>query len=479
MTIKAFTRRGALGLLGGASSAALIGCGPRGDRGARDAEVIVVGAGLSGLNAAMILADQGMDVLVLEASSRIGGRMKTLDALPGRPEAGGQQVGAGYGRVRGRAADAGLTFEDFPPNRFGEVLALGDTLIPAAEWASHPLNALPEPLKAIPPSRLFFSLAARANPFQDVYAWMDEAAAVHDVSAHSWMAERGANEEALRLMNVSLNGRDLASYSMINVFRSLALYTLERSMGPSQAIAGGSQRLPEAMAASLTRPVRTGANVAAIEADGAGAQVRLAGGETLRADFVISTLPFPVMRQIGVEAPLSALQREAIEAMAYTPIVQLHLEAEAPFWEADGLPPEMWTDSPLERVFAGRAADGTPTGMLTCWLDGMGGLSASTMSDGELEALAQAELARLRPASGGRVRLAHAQRWTPYNALAGGAYMHFQPGQAPAWGGQLATPAGRLHLAGEHLGVLHTGMEAAMESGENAALAVLDAAAPA
>lgn len=473
-----FTRRGTLGLMAGASSAALTGCGPRGDRGGRDADVIVIGAGLSGLNAAMILADQGMDVLVLEASPRIGGRMKTLDALPGRPEAGGQQVGAGYGRVRGRAADAGLGFDGFPPNQLGELVAIGETLIPAADWPNHPLNTLPDPLKAIAPGRLFFSLAARGNPLEDVYAWLEPGAAAHDAPARQWLSERGANAEALRLMEVSLNGRDLASYSMLNVFRSLALYALERSMGPSQAIAGGSQRLPEAMAASLPRPVRTGATVAAIEADGAGAQVRLAGGETLRSDFVIAALPFPVMRRIGVDAPLSTLQREAIAAMAYTPIVQLHLEAETAFWEADGLPPEMWTDTTLERVFAGRSVDGTPTGMLTCWLDGLGGLAAAALTDGELETLARRRFAALRPASEGRVRLRHVQRWTADNPLAGGAYMHYQPGQAPAWGGRLATPAGRLHLAGEHLGVLHTGMEAAMESGENAALAVLDAAAP-
>jgi monoamine oxidase len=296
------------------------------------------------------------------------------------------------------------------------------------------------------------------------------------VSARDWLLAQGGDEEALRLMNVSLNGRDLASYSMLNVFRSLAIYTQERAMGGSQRIVGGSQRLPEAMAASLARPVRTGASVAAIQADAAGGQVRLAGGETLRADFIVSSLPFPVTRSIAVDAPLSALQREAIEAMAYTPIVQLHLEAETPFWESDGLPPEMWTDSPLERIFAGRSDDGAPDGMLTCWLDGLGGLSADALSDSELETLAQTELARLRPASEGRVRLAHVQRWTSADPRSGGAYMHFQPGQAPSWAGQLASAAGRLHLCGEHLGELHTGMEAAMESGERSALQILEAA---
>ena len=470
------TRRGALGAVGAAGAAALIGCGPAGDRGRREADVIILGAGLSGLNAAMILEEMGLDVLVLDAAERVGGRLKTLSDLPGAPEAGGQQIGAGYGRVRGRALDAGLSFEDFPPNRFGEVLALGDTLIAAEDWPSHRLNTLPQDWKAIAPSRLFFSLAAPANPLEDVYAWMEPGAAAHDVSARDWLAARGANDEALRLMNVSLNGRDLASYSMINVFRSLALYVQERAMGPSQGLAGGAQRLPEAMAAALARPVRTGARAVMIEADAAGAQVALDSGETLRADFVLSALPFAVMRAMAVRAPLSGLQREAIADMAYTPIVQLHLEAETAFWEVDGLAPEMWTDSPLERVFAGRTQDGAPTGMLTAWLDGLGGLSASTMSDAQLEALAQAHFARLRPASQGRVRLAHVQRWTDANALAGGAYMHFQPGQAPDWAGRLAAPAGRLHLAGEHLGVLHTGMEAAMEAGENAALQILEAA---
>ncbi|MBT7451121.1 MAG: NAD(P)-binding protein, partial [Rhodospirillaceae bacterium] len=38
-------------------------------------DVVVIGAGLSGLNAAGILADSGLSVLVLEGSGRIGGRV--------------------------------------------------------------------------------------------------------------------------------------------------------------------------------------------------------------------------------------------------------------------------------------------------------------------------------------------------------------------------------------------------------------------
>ena len=41
-------------------------------------DVIVVGAGVSGLSAAKVLADKGADVLVLEARDRVGGRTWTV-----------------------------------------------------------------------------------------------------------------------------------------------------------------------------------------------------------------------------------------------------------------------------------------------------------------------------------------------------------------------------------------------------------------
>lgn len=39
---------------------------------------VIVGAGLSGLQAAVILAEQNQDFIILEAGPRIGGRVYTL-----------------------------------------------------------------------------------------------------------------------------------------------------------------------------------------------------------------------------------------------------------------------------------------------------------------------------------------------------------------------------------------------------------------
>ena len=47
------------------------------------ADIIILGAGLTGLTLAKILQDQGKDFLVLEARDRIGGRIHTMKQTPG------------------------------------------------------------------------------------------------------------------------------------------------------------------------------------------------------------------------------------------------------------------------------------------------------------------------------------------------------------------------------------------------------------
>ena len=71
-------------------------------------DVIVIGAGLSGLNAALLLEEQGLKVTVLEGRDRIGGRLLTLQDVPGRPEAGGNGIGHSYARLLDLASRLGL-----------------------------------------------------------------------------------------------------------------------------------------------------------------------------------------------------------------------------------------------------------------------------------------------------------------------------------------------------------------------------------
>ena len=72
----------------------------------READVIVVGAGLSGLIAARTLIAAGLQPLVLEADDRVGGRILTEEVAPGLPvEIGAQWIGDTHRRMFALAAE--------------------------------------------------------------------------------------------------------------------------------------------------------------------------------------------------------------------------------------------------------------------------------------------------------------------------------------------------------------------------------------
>ena len=93
---------------------------PLGTLGARevaqaDFDVIVVGAGISGLNAAMALEMQNRKVLVLEASQRVGGRMYTMEAGGLQFDVGATDVGGNYWMTRAMSQRLGVTVRDPAP----------------------------------------------------------------------------------------------------------------------------------------------------------------------------------------------------------------------------------------------------------------------------------------------------------------------------------------------------------------------------
>jgi monoamine oxidase len=219
--------------------------------------------------------------------------------------------------------------------------------------------------------------------------------------------------------------------------------------------------------------LRLNARAAALSVGGGRATVTLADGKAMSAPHAICTLPFSVLRGLKITGGQMA-QRAAVDAMPYTQIAHIYFEPASRYWETDGLPPDTWTDGPLERVFAVRdRSDGRPNGVMLAWLNGTGAAWVKGKTDADLAPLVADALAKARPSGAGPVKILKTVRWTDENPLAGGAYMHFAPGQAAAWQENLAKPMDSLFFAGEQLSRVHTGMEGAFESAENAFRGVL------
>ncbi len=77
--------------------------------------VVVIGAGLAGLSAARALRTKGVNVVVVEARDRVGGRTLNLPIAEGKVvEVGGQWVGPGQERILSLIDELGLeTFDTY------------------------------------------------------------------------------------------------------------------------------------------------------------------------------------------------------------------------------------------------------------------------------------------------------------------------------------------------------------------------------
>lgn len=473
------TRRDTLKQLGAAAGALALaplglgGCG----RAARDADVIVIGAGLAGLQAALLLQDQGLDVLVLEAGDRVGGRVRTLDQLPGRPEAGGSEVGAGYARVRDMLSRlGGLPMESWLKNvQLEFALHIDGTTMPADQWPDSPLNRLTGAERNTGPMGPF-ALAGmytpRPVPLPDLDSWLQPGAAQYDVPYDQFLRQQGASDEALRLLRTQIPADSLDGLSALWQLRLARFQSAVGSLAGLEKITTGASRLPEGMAGLLRREVRLNTPVAGIDVAGDGVAVTTAAGQRLRAGHCVCSIPLTMLRELGITPALPARQAAAVAEIPQGHNTGVFFLVKQPYWEEDGLPASLWTNTSFGRIFRFSTADG-----YYLWLnrDGSCNRELRDLDDATVMARTLQELNTLRPSTVGRVEPMAVMNWSRHPWLRGhNAYR--APGQVSRFGDVLGQAHGRLHFAGEHTATLMFGMEGAMESGERAALEILGAA---
>lgn len=289
--------------------------------------IVVAGGGVTGLATGFELQRRGSEILVLEATSRAGGVIRS-EVVDGRVLEWGPQRARLTIDFRRMVEDLGLEPElvTAPPGL--ELLIYRDGRLrrlpfSVAGFAGSDVVGIGSKLRALGEP---FTAAARPEE------------SVADLFTRKFGREM--YETVIGPLYGGLYASDPADMrvglSLIHVLRefgigrSLLLRLLRRGgridPPPACSFRGGMQALTDALAASLGDRFRTGSAVRRLRATGGRWRVSVEGGEEIEADRVVLATPAPVTARLLEEVVPAAAQ--TVGGLRYNALAVVHLDAE-------------------------------------------------------------------------------------------------------------------------------------------------------
>ena len=277
--------------------------------------MIVVGAGFTGLAAATELAEKGIDVLVLEARDRVGGRGETTLNQLGEPvDTGGQFFCEDMPEVTALARRLGKHFVETPVD--GAFTVQPQMSEEDAEQAYGGAAAIRERMNGIEPR----------DP------------AIAGLTVGDWLERQNDPPWAKAGFHSLIEGlwcrsiKEIPLWYLIDYDRRVTneipelQYFLKDTM----------QSLADDLAAGLGDKVRLGAPVSRIEQGDTGVTVVSSAGR-FDAERVIVAVPPVTAAKIAFEPPLPDRLQAALSVWKSGMVIKIHLRYPKAFWRDRGL----------------------------------------------------------------------------------------------------------------------------------------------
>jgi monoamine oxidase len=462
----------------------------------RECEVVVVGAGYSGLAAAGHLARAGVDVLVLDARHRVGGRSLTQVTQTGCTiDQGGQWIGPTQDHLSALATELGVA--TIPTYIDGQGVELRDGsrdpyvgLIPTSD---------PEGAADSIACMLDLDLAALAVPLHAPWdtanaADLDTQTLATHFGTHVKSASaRAILEVAVKAIFGTGSGELSLLFTLFYLHAGGGLTNLARTTGGAQErrFVGGSQQLAEGMASRLGERVILGAPVETVTygPDHVHVGGRLVPPGSDPADPMAAHRPLRVKagRAILALAPalcgrlryspaLPGRRDQLCQRMPMGAVTKIHVLYDKPFWRAEGLNGQIVAPgSIMESAFDDSPHDASHGAIVGF----VAGDDCRRMEAAGPAARQAAVLAELEWAFGPRARTPIEiveQHWPAEPFTCGGPVAISAPGALTTLGPALREPVGPVHWAGTETATRWCGyLDGALSAGIRAADEVLHA----
>jgi monoamine oxidase len=424
--------------------------------------VIIAGAGLAGLSAAVELHRGGCEPVVLEARPTVGGRIRTRrDIFPGITlEMGAEFIGANHPHWLAFAEEFSIELEEIAwPS--GGWLRMDGRDYQRAELET--LEAECESLAA--------QFTEHARHVNDDSPWLTPGVEKLDrLSLYDGVHQLLEGTPRAKLLFLRGFERDeAASPQKISWLGQLIVvkgHGLERYWDDTERFRcpGGIDQLTSKLADSLPPgAVSLNSAITEVVVKNDAVSVGIGNGQVFEGDWLVLALPpsqwkgikFSPQLPNATDIPLGAVTKEFIEV-------------DSRFW-LPGEGPHIGLDNPQgDLMETGTPPPPDKPAGLLWYVGGPAAESLPNMTNAARQARLRNALEEPLPGLNSHWVNWHAQDWAN-EPLYGGAYSYAQLGKIVEWGKTLQLGLGRLLFAGEHASFRYTGyMEGAFESAHRA-----------